>query len=110
MVEDFDFEFYSEVDPIDPGVEHNAEHELRQLAEGHTDLVGAHVSIRQPVHAATNYLYEVNIVAYLRPENVDASAEDDTVEGAMKEALSGITRQVREKRERLGKPWKRVQE
>lgn len=83
------------------------ENRLLSLAEGHTDLIGAAVAVRQPAREADPFIYEARIVVYTRPENMAAVKKDDTKEGALKAALNAIERQVREKREKLGQPWKR---
>jgi ribosome-associated translation inhibitor RaiA len=83
------------------------ENRLLALAEGHSDLTGASVAIDQPAHGETDYLYQARVVVYTRPKNIYASEKMETAEGAMRAALQAIERQVREKRDKLGEPWKR---
>jgi len=80
---------------------------LRELASQQSDLVGAAVSITVPGQGETQFLYQARVVVYARPEDMAAVKKEDTPEGAMKAALDAIERQVREKREKLGQPWKR---
>lgn len=81
------------------------ENRLRDLASGHTDLVGAAVAVSAPGRGEEDpFLYQVRIVVYSRPKYIAAVKKDDTVQGALKEALSAVERQVREKREKLDEP------
>ena len=84
------------------------ENRLQALAEGHSDLTGASIALEQPVHGETDYLYQARVVVYTRPENIYASEKKETAEGAMKAAIQAVERQVREKRDKLGEPWKRL--
>jgi hypothetical protein len=45
---DFDFEFYSEVAGLEQDLKPEAERRLRELANGHRDMVGAAVAVEQP--------------------------------------------------------------
>lgn len=83
------------------------EERLWALAREHTDIVGASVAVSTPGQGETPFLYQARIVIYARPEDIAAIKKDDTVQGALKAALTAIERQVRDKRERLGEPWKR---
>jgi ribosome-associated translation inhibitor RaiA len=85
-----------------------AEERLRDLASAHSDFRGAAVSIREPVHGETSYLYEVTVVAYARPENIAATEKGKKPILALKGALSAVEKQIREKRERLGQSWKQA--
>jgi ribosome-associated translation inhibitor RaiA len=100
-----------EFDIVTPGLpdqmKQEVENRLQSLAKGHTDLIGASVTLDQPVHRETGFLYQARIVVYMRPENLYASEKLETGEGALKGALDAIERQVRERRDKLGEPWKR---
>lgn len=86
-----------------------AEGRLRDLAEGHSDIRGAAVTIRKPADTETPPLHEATVVAYVRPDNVVGKEKQESPEGALKGALDAVERQVRKKREKLGEPWKRPQ-
>jgi ribosome-associated translation inhibitor RaiA len=105
---DFDFEFYSEApDPADK-LKHEAERRLRQLAEGHTDMIGASV-VLEPVarkQSETPLFYEARIVAYLRPSKLVTTEQAKTVAAALTGALEAMERQVRERRDKLYERWK----
>jgi len=56
----------------------------------------------QPPHT-----FQARVVAYMRPSNLAATEKADTPEGALKGALGALERQVRERRDELGKRWQR---
>lgn len=80
---------------------------LRALAKGHTDIVGAAVSVKEPALKEGPPLYEVTVVTYVRPSNIAATEKADSPMMALKGALNAVERQVREKRKRLKKHWER---
>ena len=84
-----------------------ADGRLRDLAAGHDDLRGAAVNIREPATGESSYQYEATVVVYARPENIAATEKEDNPTTALKGALSAVERQVRQKRDKLGKPWQR---
>ena len=106
---DFYVEFQSEDLPDDSALRAEAERDLRSLADEAHDMVGASVAIERLGHGETPYLYRARVVAYVRPENIAAVERADSVRGALKGALAAIERQVRDKREKLGKPWEQPQ-
>lgn len=82
-----------------------AETRLKKLAADHTDITGAAINIRQPVSGATSFLYEVTVVVYCRPENMAATKKETKVYHALDEALTAVSRQVRQRREKLKNRW-----
>lgn len=84
-----------------------ADNRLRSLAEGHTDLIGAAVSMKQPAHKEGPPIFEATVVTYIRPSNIAATEKADNPSMALKGALDGVERQIRKKRERLQKRWER---
>ena len=104
-MQDFTYEFFNEVqnlgDVLNERLQSEAETRLRKLQQGHTDLIGAAVSIEQPVKAETAFLYRARVVVYIRPENLAATAQESDPLVALKRALSQVERQVREQRDRL---------
>lgn len=104
---DFDFEFHSELDHPADHLRDLAERRLRELAAGHTDLIGANVSLEIPAeNRTTTFVYRARVAAFVRPENLAADKQADSAEAALKAALDAIERQVREKRDKLREPWK----
>lgn len=102
----FEYEFYSEIDPLDPTLEPEAEVFIRDLQEGHTDIVGASVAIDEVTGSETPHRYEARVEVYMRPENVVATEKDETAQGALQGALDAVERQIREHRERRRETWK----
>lgn len=84
-----------------------ADTRLRALASDHHDMTGAAITIREPAHGHTTHLYEATIAVYIRPEQIAATEKHTDPMTALKGALDAIERQVRQKRDRLGEPWKR---
>lgn len=78
-----------------------ADRRLRDLADGHSDLIGSAVTIRHPAAA----LYEATVVVYGRPEHLSATEKDSDPAIALKGALKAIERQVRQRRDKLRKTW-----
>jgi ribosome-associated translation inhibitor RaiA len=83
-----------------------ADERLRKLAADHNDVRGAALNIREAAHGETSRLYEATVVIYVRPENIAASKKQNDPIAALRGALSAAEQQVRDKREKLGKPWK----
>jgi len=106
---DFTIEFDSEnlTETTEAELFTEADRRLRNLAEGHTDLTGAAINMRQPAKSQTAYLHEATVVVYCRPENIAATEKKDNPMPALKGALSAVERQVREKRAKLKKHWER---
>jgi ribosome-associated translation inhibitor RaiA len=102
---DFTFEFLNDTETLTTDEENRlrdeAERRLRKLQGGHSDLIGAAVTVERMEHDETPHLYRARAVAYIRPENIAGVGKRDTAQGALKEALTAVERQVREKRERL---------
>lgn len=83
-----------------------AENRLQELAGDHNDMVGAAINVRQPAKSPeTPFIYEVTVVVYTRPEHIAATKKEAEPMLALKEALSAVERQVRQKREKLRARW-----
>jgi ribosome-associated translation inhibitor RaiA len=103
----FDFEFYSNVD-VNPSLRDEAEDRMRELADEHSDVIGASVAVEQEARGQDMpHFYRVRVVAFARPDNIAAVEKSDGLGKAFRGALDAVERQVREKREKLGEPWKR---
>jgi ribosome-associated translation inhibitor RaiA len=102
----FQFEFYSEI--ADPGDALRAEayDRLLALTEGHSDIIGASVTMEELTGETTPHRYQARVVVYIRPDNLAAVEKDTTPELALKGALSAVERQVREFRTKLREQWK----
>lgn len=104
---DFHFEFHSEVPHMTSELIAEAESRLLELAEGHTDMVGAAMAVEELTHDQTPHCYRVRIVVYIRPDNIVAEEKEETLEGSFKGAIEAIERQVRQWRDKLSKQWER---
>ena len=106
MPTNFDFEFYSDKSLVVGGLRAEAERRLRALAEGQTDLIGASVAVEEQAKGEDRpHLYRARVVAYARPDNIVAVEKDGTIEAALRGAIDAVERQIRERREKLRKPW-----
>lgn len=108
MVEEgLPIDFHIELENFPTELEVEVVQRLEKLAEGHTDIIGAMVSATELASEETPYRYQSKVVVYLRPHNVMGEERADNLSASVKGALSAAERQVREKREKLGEPWKR---
>lgn len=102
---EFTFEFLNKAESLGDDLQDRmrtvAHDRLQKLQRGHHDVIGAAVSLEQPVHAATDFLYEARVVAYARPENVAASTKLADPMGALKDAIQAVERQLRDRRAKL---------
>jgi ribosomal subunit interface protein len=100
-------EFNVEVPAFPEELREKIEQALKGLIHDHHDITGASITLSQPAHGETPYLFRASVVVYMRPENVYAEEKADNLETAVHGAMDAVERQVREKREKLGEPWKR---
>ncbi|MCB2209885.1 HPF/RaiA family ribosome-associated protein [bacterium] len=98
---EFDFEFLNETDQPDAELYDTAYEKITDLAEGHTDIVGAKVSMMELSDDTTPHAYEAKVVLYVRPNNLFGSEKKPDALDALQGALDDAIRQVREKREKL---------
>lgn len=92
-------------DQLEADIFAEADARLRRLAQGHRDMRGAAVNVREAGTGEKTYLYEVTAVAYIKPSQIAATEKHEDPMTAAKNALDAVERQVREKREKKGKPW-----
>jgi ribosome-associated translation inhibitor RaiA len=104
---DLPIEFNVEISTLAPEFKHEIEQTLWKLADDHQDMTGASITISQPTHGETPYLFRVSIVVYMRPENVYADEKSENLGAALSGAKEAIVRKIRGRREKLGEPWKR---
>ncbi len=103
---DFSYEFTTNIEEPDEQMGIYAEASLLELAEGHTDMIGAAVTIEELTGAETPHSYRARIVVYMRPRNTVAEEKDDNPMAALQKALAIIERQIRENRDKLRERWK----
>lgn len=98
---DFYVDFNIEMPNIGPEFTREAEQSLRKLASGHSDLVGASLSLEKIVATESSYLHQVRIVVYKRPEDIAVVEKDSDPMTALRNALNALEEKVRESREKL---------
>ncbi len=104
---DIPIEFKSEGPQLSTEIQDEIENRIIKLAEDHTDITGAAVSITQPAESEIPFIVQARIIVYRRPKDVVATKKDESVQGALKGALEAVERQVREHRRKLSETWKR---
>ncbi|NLG49816.1 MAG: 30S ribosomal protein S30 [Chloroflexi bacterium] len=108
MDNEFDWEFYTGEDTVvEDYLKDDTRDQLLELAEGHTDMIGASVAVERPAIRETPFIYEARIVVYMRPDNVVGHEKGANPEAALRGALRAVERQIRSRREKLAKPWER---
>jgi ribosome-associated translation inhibitor RaiA len=104
---DFPIEYNKDVPVLPEKIQNEVERRLLDLAGDHTDMTGASIAVTQPAERDIPFIYQARILVYMRPNDVVAVEKADTIEGALKGALSAVERQVREKRKKFKETWKR---
>ena len=99
---DFPVEFNNEIDDVKKSeneVYTLAVDRLSKLAEGHNDISGGVVNLKQPAQGHTTaYIYEVTIVVYMGAEHIAATEKGHQFQATLDGALDAVERQVRERR------------
>ena len=106
-LENFDFEFYTEISQDDAELWEEANERLRSLVNDHTDIIDASVSIEELTGSETPHRFEARVVIYMRPENIVAVDKNSHAMLALQNALDAVERQVREERAKRREQWKR---
>jgi len=100
--ENFPIEFNNEIDEIKKSENEFytlAVDRLNKLAEGHNDISGAVVNLKQPVKEhQTAYMNEVTIVVYMESDHIAATEKGEQFQATLDGALGAVERQVRERR------------
>lgn len=109
---DFTIEMNTEgiAKPLEDALFAVADKTLRNLADGHDDMIGAAVTLRQPGKTQNTFLYEATVVTYIKPENIAGTVKNQDPEFALREALDVVEKQIRKRRDKKGKPWEKPQQ
>ena len=98
----FPIEFNNEVDDVKKSENEFytlAVDRLSKLAEGHNDITGAAINLKQPAQGReTEYIYEVTIVLYMGSDHIAATEKSGQFSATLDGALDAVERQVRERR------------
>lgn len=97
----FDFEFRNQTEQPDAELYDLAYQEITALSEGHSDIIGASVSLEELSSDETPHAYQARVVLYVRPEHIAATEVEPGALEALQRALDAVVRQVRAKREKL---------
>lgn len=72
---------------------------LSKLAEGHSDISGGVVNLKQPAEGhQTPHIYEVTIIVYMGSNHIAATEQGEQIQSTLNGALTAVERQVREYR------------
>ena len=98
----FPVEFNNEIDEIKKSENEYytlAVDRLSKLAEGHKDISGAVVNLKQPAQGhETSYIYEVTVVLYMGSDHIAATEKGKQFQATLDGALDAVEYQVRERR------------
>jgi ribosome-associated translation inhibitor RaiA len=98
----FPIEFNNEIDDVKESENEYytlAVDRLSKLAEGHNDISGGVVNLKQPAKGhQTSYIYEVTIVVYMGTNNIVATEKGEQFQATLDGALDAVERQVHERR------------
>jgi ribosome-associated translation inhibitor RaiA len=98
----FPIEFNNEIDDVKESENEFytlAVDRLSKLAEGHNDISGGIVNLKQPAKGhQTSYIYEVTIIVYMGTNNIVATEKGEQFQATLDGALAAVERQVRERR------------
>ena len=97
----FDFEFLNQTNLQDTELYDLAYDKITEISEGHTDIIGASVSIEELSSGTTPHAYQARVVLYVRPEHIAATEVKPSALEALQQAVEAAIRQVREKRDKL---------
>jgi ribosome-associated translation inhibitor RaiA len=98
----FPIEFNNEIDDVKKSENEFytlAVDRLSKLAEGHNDISGGVVNLKQPAKGhQTSYIYEVTIIVYMGSDHIAATEKGEQFQSTLDSALDAVERQVRERR------------
>jgi ribosome-associated translation inhibitor RaiA len=98
----FPIEFNNEIDDVKKSENEFytlAVDRLSKLAEGHNDISGGVVNLKQPAQGRqTSHIYEVTIVVYMGADHIAATEKGEQFQATLNGALDAVERQVRERR------------
>ena len=99
----FPIEFNNEIDDVKKSeneIYTLAVDRLSELAEGHDDISGGVVNLKQPAKEhQTSYMSEVTIVVYMGSDHIAATEKGEHFQATLDGALDAVERQVHERRE-----------
>lgn len=107
---DFEFEYHSEVTNLPDDLRPQIEERLRELSEGHKDVVGAAVSVtKMEGKQDVDHQHRARVVIYMKPENRVAVEKHESAEQALRKAVDAVVRQVRDHWDKMRTQQRRQQ-
>ena len=98
----FPIEFNNEVDDVKKSENEFytlAADRLSKLTEGHNDISGAVINLKQPAkERETSYISEVTIIVHMGSDDVIATEKGEQFRATLSSALDAVERQVHERR------------
>jgi len=98
----FPIEFNNEIDDVKKSenkIYTLAVNRLSKLAEGHNDISGGVVNLKQPAQGQqTSSIFEVSIVVYMGSDHIAATEKGEQFQSILDGALDAVERQVRKHR------------
>ena len=83
---------------ISPDLQDWIKSSLEKLEEGHRDITGAHMSVKQLSGKPTVNEYEAKLTLYHKPDNIVASYRSRAIPEAVQNAFGSVERQLRKAR------------
>jgi ribosome-associated translation inhibitor RaiA len=72
---------------------------LSKLADGHNDISGGVVNLKQPAKGhQTSYINEVTIIVYMGSDHIAATEKGEQFQSTLDGALDAVERHVHERR------------
>jgi ribosome-associated translation inhibitor RaiA len=100
--EHFPIEFNNEIDDVKKSENEYyslAVDRLSKLSEGHNDISGGVVNLKQPAQGRqTSHIFEVTVVVYMGTDHIAATEKGEQINASLDGALDAVERQVRERR------------
>ncbi|PIQ61721.1 MAG: hypothetical protein COV99_08545 [Bacteroidetes bacterium CG12_big_fil_rev_8_21_14_0_65_60_17] len=81
---------------------------LEKMEDGHHDITGAYLSVKQMSGKPTVHVYEATFVLYHKPENITASEKSEDIPEAIAGAVASVERQLRKARSAIRDRRKRA--
>jgi ribosome-associated translation inhibitor RaiA len=100
--ESFPIKFNNEIDKVKESENElyaKAADRLRQLAEGHDDILSGSIDLKEPAKGhGTASAYEVKIMLYMGSDHILATEKGQLLQSTLESALDAVERQVHEQR------------
>ena len=104
----FSIEYHLEGVHLSEKLKSKVESRLRKLSQGHRDVTGASVALKETTRStAKRHVYKARVVLYHKPDNIVGIEKDDSTGNALVGALEAVERQVRAHRTSIRRKHRR---